>query len=124
MRKEQKAKAVLFGDSLGKKEKHCKLYKMFMAEMANTMATQTKLMKPMLADESGFKYGPAIVIVGNATVPENNTEVGSARLLKKEKVATRDPVVVGFWKLVIDNATGTAAGKVPDVNWMVKTPLA
>ena len=64
------------------------------------------------------------MIVGNATVPENNTEVGSARLLKKEKVATIDPVVVGFWKLVIDNATGTFAGKVPDVNWMVKTPLA
>ena len=64
MRKEQNAEAVLFGDSLGKKEKHCKLYKMFVAEMANTMATQTQLMKPMLADERGLKYGPGVVRTG------------------------------------------------------------
>ena len=105
MRKEQNAEAVLFGDSLGKKEKHCKLYKMLMAEMANTMATQTQLMKPMLADERGFKYGPGVVRTGVATTTVKS--VVPEATLDKTVMEIAGRAVVGTTKLEIDIETGT-----------------
>ena len=106
MRKEQNAEAVLFGDSLGKKEKHCKLYKMLMAEMANTMATQTQLMKPMLADERGLKYGPGVVRTGTSTT---TVKIAEAALLTLDKTVKEIAgiAVVGTTKLEIDIETGT-----------------
>ena len=108
---------------MGKKEKHCKLYKMFMAEMANTMATQTQLMKPMLADERGLKYGPGVVRTGTSTTTVKIAEPGTATL-DKTVIEIAGIAVVGTTKLVIAIETGTVVVKVPERRLMVKTPLA
>ena len=90
---------------MGKKEKHCKLYKMLMAEMANTMATQTQLMKPMLADGRGLKYGPGVVRTGVATTTVKS--VVPEATLDKTVMEIAGRAVVGTTKLEIDIETGT-----------------
>jgi hypothetical protein len=79
---------------------------MFMAEMANTAATQMQLMKPMLAAERGFKYGPGVVRTGVATVTVKS-EVPALLTLDKTVMEIAGRAVVGTTKLVIAIETGT-----------------
>ena len=79
---------------------------MFMAEMANTAATQMQLMKPMLAAERGFKYGPGVVRTGVATVTVKS-EVPALLTLDKTVMEIAGRAVVGTTKLVIAIETCT-----------------
>jgi hypothetical protein len=78
---------------------------MFMAEMANTAATQMHLMKPMLAAERGFKYGPGVVRTGVATTTVKS--VVPEATLDKTVMEIAGRAVVGTTKLVIAIETGT-----------------
>ena len=77
-----------------------------MAEMANTAATQMQLMKPMLAAERGFKYGPGVVRTGTSTT---TVKIAEAALLTLDKTVKEIAgiAVVGTTKLEIDIETGT-----------------
>ena len=77
-----------------------------MAEMANTAATQMQLMKPMLAAERGFKYGPDVVRTGVATVTVK-IEVPALLTLDKTVIEIAGRAVVGTTKLEIAIETGT-----------------
>jgi len=73
---------------------------MFKAEIANTAATQKKLMKPKLAAARGFKYGPEVVRTGTCTTTLKMPELASLTLAKtvREIAGIGD---VGFTKLDI-----------------------